>query len=167
MQKEVYGGYMLNTALCYIKCNNKVLMLHRTKKEHDPNEGKWIGIGGKLEEGESPEEGMLREVREETGITPVKWDYRGIITFVSDMWEGEYMHLFTAFAESEDVIECSEGELKWIEEDKILSLNLWEGDRVFLDLISRGEDFFSLKLSYEGDKLIGAQLNSEEIPQNI
>lgn len=158
---------MINTTLCYIKCNNRVLMLHRTKKKNDPNEGKWIGIGGKLEENESPEECMLREVREETGIVPVSWNYRGIVTFVSDRWEGEYMHLFTAFADSESVIECSEGELKWIEENKILSLNLWEGDRVFLDLISRGEGFFSLKLSYEGDKLVGALLNAEEILQNI
>ena len=152
---------MINTSLCYIKCNNKVLMLHRTKKKDDPNEGKWIGIGGKLEENESPEECMLREVFEESGIVPVSWSYRGIVTFTSDRWEGEYMHLFTAVADNEKVSDCAEGELKRIDDDKILSLNLWEGDRIFLDLLSSDKDFFSIKLVYQGDKLINAFVNGE------
>lgn len=154
---------MINTSLCYIKHQDKVLMLHRTKKNEDPNEGKWIGIGGKLEENESPEECMLREVFEETGSKLKKWDYRGIVTFVSDLWEGEFMHLFTAKAESFDITECTEGELLWIDEDKIESLNLWEGDRVFLNLLKNDEAFFSLKLCYEGDRLIGATLNGRDI----
>lgn len=152
---------MLNTTLCYIKSKNKILMLHRTKKKQDPNEGKWIGIGGKFLENESPEECMLREVREETGIELAHWSYRGIVTFVSDEWEGEYMHLFTAETDSECVIPCNEGELCWIDEDEVLSLNLWEGDRVFLDLLKKGEPFFSLKLSYKGSKLEEAVLNGK------
>lgn len=150
---------MINTSLCYIKFQNKVLMLHRTKKHGDPNEGKWIGIGGKFNENESPEECMLREVSEETGMNLKSWRYRGIVTFVSDMWEGEYMHLFTAEATDFEVSLCDEGELQWIDEDQIPDLNLWEGDRVFLDLLRKNEPFFSLKLIYEGDKLKEALLN--------
>ena len=138
-------------------------MLHRTKKNHDPNEGKWIGIGGKFEENESPEECMLREVSEETGITLRNWCYRGIVTFVSDKWEGEYMHLFTANTADECVVPCTEGDLCWIDEDKILSLNLWEGDRVFLKLLENNEPFFSLKLCYVGDNLAESYLNGQKI----
>ena len=145
---------MKNTTLCYIEHNGKVLMLFRNKKKEDINEGKWIGIGGKFKENESPEECMLREVYEETGIKLAKWKYRGVVTFVSDSCEGEYMHLFTAISDTDTVTECAEGELRWIDKDKILSLNMWEGDRVFLELLDKGEEFFSLKLCYEGDKLI-------------
>lgn len=154
---------MLNTSLCYIKCKDKVLMLHRTKKQEDPNEGKWIGIGGKFMENESPEECMLREVYEETGIRLENWQYRAVVTFVSDKWEGEYMHLFTADTEKDITADCSEGELCWVEEDKITNLNLWEGDRVFLELIQKDEPFFSLKLTYEGSKLKEALLNGKTI----
>ena len=147
---------MKNTSLCYIEHKDKVLMLFRNKKKSDINEGKWIGIGGKFKENESPQECMLREVYEETGIKPASWKYRGIVTFVSDVCEGEYMHLFTAISDTYSVTECAEGELKWIDKDKILSLNMWEGDRVFLELLDKGEDFFSLKLIYEGDRLIKA-----------
>ena len=145
---------MKNTTLCYIEHNGKVLMLFRNKKKEDINEGKWIGIGGKFKENESPEECMLREVYEETGIKLAKWKYRGVVTFVSDSCEGEYMHLFTAISDTDTVTECAEGELRWIDKDKILSLNMWEGDRVFLELLDKGEEFFSLKLCYEGYKLI-------------
>ena len=138
-------------------------MLLRNKKENDPNEDKWIGIGGKIEEGETPCDCMLREVREETGIIPTEWEYKGIVSFISDRWEDEIMHLFTAKAESEDVTECSEGQLEWIDEDKIIFLNLWEGDRIFLDLMIRGEQFFKLKLIYEGEKLKEAYLNDHKI----
>lgn len=145
---------MKNTTLCYIEHEGKVLMLFRNKKKEDINEGKWIGIGGKFKENESPEECMLREVYEETGIKLTKWKYRAVVTFVSDMCEGEYMHLFTAVADSDNVTDCKEGTLKWIDKDKMFTLNMWEGDRVFLELLDKGEEFFSLKLCYEGDKLI-------------
>ena len=153
---------MKNTSLCYIKCNGKVLMLHRTKKKCDPNEGKWIGIGGKFNENESPEECMLREVYEETGIILKNWEYRAVVTFVSDKWEGEYMHLFTADTNTEDVTLCKEGELKWIPEEEVLNLNLWEGDRIFHKLLDNNEPFFSLKLTYRGDELVSAFLNAKE-----
>lgn len=145
---------MKNTTLCYIEHEGKVLMLFRNKKKEDINEGKWIGIGGKFKENESPEECMLREVYEETGIRLTNWKYRAVVAFVSDSCEGEYMHLFTAISDTDTVTECAEGELRWIDKDKILSLNMWEGDRVFLELLDKGEEFFSLKLCYEGDKLI-------------
>lgn len=138
-------------------------MLLRNKKKNDINEGKWIGLGGKFEENESPEECMLREVYEETGIRLENWRYRGIVTFVPDKSEGEYMHLFTARADSGDFTPCNEGTLKWIKKSDIDSLNLWEGDRVFLKLLREDEPFFSLKLVYEGDSLVGAFLNGTEI----
>lgn len=153
---------MKNTSLCYIEHNGKLLMLYRNKKKEDINEGKWIGIGGKFEENESPEECMLREVYEETGIKPISWKYRAVITFVSDNCEGEYMHLFTAKTDSFDFTECEEGELKWIDKADLLSLNMWEGDRVFLELMNKNEDFFSLKLCYEGDRLIKSIKNATE-----
>ncbi len=150
---------MKNTTLCYIEHNGKVLMLYRNKKKADINEGKWIGIGGKFKENESPEECMLREVYEETGIKLANWKYRGIVTFVSDVCEGEHMHLFTAIAHSDAVTECTEGSLKWIDKKELLSLNMWEGDRVFLELLDKDERFFSLKLVYKGDKLISTATN--------
>ena len=153
---------MKNTTLCYIEHQDKVLMLYRNKKKDDINEGKWIGIGGKFMENESPEECMLREVFEETGIKPASWKYRAVVTFVCDLCEGEYMHLFTATADSFDFSDCTEGELKWIDKDKILSLNLWEGDKLFLKALYNSEEFFSLKLCYKGDKLINAIKNGLE-----
>lgn len=138
-------------------------MLHRTKKKNDPNEGKWIGIGGKLEENESPEECMLREAYEETGITLKNWKYKGIVTFTSDCAEGEYMHLFTADTDEQKLIACNEGELKWIPENELLTLNLWDGDKIFLELLQKNEGFFSLKLCYSGDRLIKAVLNGNNI----
>ncbi len=155
------GEYMQNTSLCYISCNNKVLMLYRNRKPDDPNAGKWIGIGGRFEENESPEECMLREVREETGIELKAWKYRGIVTFASDRWEGEYMHLFTGVSSDFEVSSCNEGDLCWIDKDKVSSLNLWEGDRVFLKLLEEDEEFFSLKLTYRGDSLESSTLNGE------
>ena len=154
---------MKNTTLCHIEYAGNVLMLHRNKKQNDINEGKWIGIGGKFLENESPEECMLREVYEETGICLDNWKYRGIVTFVPDACEGEYMHIFTAKASSDKFTPCTEGTLKWIKKSKILSLNLWEGDRIFLKLLEENEPFFSLKLIYEGDTLAGAVLNGKDI----
>ncbi|MCD7982512.1 MAG: 8-oxo-dGTP diphosphatase [Clostridiales bacterium] len=176
------------TTLCYIERDGAYLMLHRTKKNDDQSHDKWLGVGGKFEDGESPEECMLREVREETGLTLTSYAFRGIVTFVSDCWETEYMHLFTAKlhdADSEclmaakipvitklregesavcraastsdscgpETVECAEGVLEWIPKEEILKLNLWEGDRLFLERLNGSRDFFSLKLEYEGERL--------------
>lgn len=154
---------MKNTSLCYIERGSEYLMLHRVKKENDENRDKWIGIGGKFEPGESPEECMAREMREETGLTPTAWRYRGIVTFVSDEWGTEYMHLFTCDAFTGTIRECDEGDLEWIDREALLSLPMWEGDMIFLRLIATDAPFFSLKLCYSGDKLTRAVLNGEII----
>ena len=151
------------TSLCYIEQNGKYLMLHRTAKENDENEDKWIGIGGKFEDGESPEECAVREIKEETGLNARKLDFRGIVTFVSDKWPTEYMHLFTCRDFDGDVIKCDEGELEWIDKNDLLRLNLWEGDKIFLRLIAEKRPFFSLKLEYEGERLVKAVLDGEDI----
>ena len=148
---------MKNTTLVYIEKDNKYLMLHRTKKEHDENSGKWIGIGGHFEDGESPDECMLREVFEETGLTITKYRFRGIVTFVSDEYGTEYMHLFTANGFTGNLKECDEGELAWIDKSNVLDLNLWEGDKVFLPLLIKHEPYFRIRLTYENDILINAQ----------
>lgn len=145
---------MINTTLCYIKKDNKYLMLHRIKKQNDINKDKWIGIGGKFEENESPDECLLREVYEETGLTLTNYKLRGIITFVSNEYEGEYMYLYTADDFTGTIKDCNEGFLEWISKEKLLSLPTWEGDRLFLNKILNDEDFFMLKLVYEGDKLV-------------
>ena len=147
---------MINSTLCYIEKDGKYLMLHRVKKENDANKDKWIGIGGKFEDKESPEDCILREAKEETGLTLTDYRYRGIVTFVSDKWETEYMHLFTATGFSGELIDCDEGELEWISREKLDSIPKWEGDRIFLELLQKGEPFFSLKLRYKGEKLMEA-----------
>ena len=174
---------MLITTLCYIEYRDHLLMLHRTKKEHDINEGKWIGVGGKFEDRESPEECLLREVKEETGCILTGWRFRGFITFLQENYETEYMCLYTAddflfpagtgmipvrdhpaFAGDADlwpVPECSEGELAWIPKEKIMDLSLWEGDRIFLRLLLEEEPFFSLRLQYSGDDLLEAKLDGQ------
>ncbi len=154
---------MKNTSLCYIERGDSYLMLHRVKKNNDENHDKWIGIGGKFEEGESPEECMRREMLEETGLTAKSWQYRGIVTFVSDEWGTEYMHLFKCSDYSGEIKECDEGVLEWIKKDKLLSLPIWEGDKIFLRLLDTDCPFFSLKLCYSGDRLIKAALNGREI----
>lgn len=138
-------------------------MLHRVKKTVDENKDKWIGIGGKFEDGESPEDCVMREVLEETGLTLNSWRYRGIVTFVSDEWGTEYMHLFTSDDFSGKPRECDEGVLEWIEKERLLSLPIWEGDKIFLRLLDTDEPFFSLKLCYQGDRLIQAVLNGKKI----
>ena len=156
---------MKNTTLCYITRGDQVLMLHRVKKEHDLNHDKWIGIGGKCEEGESPEECLLREAWEETGLTLTRYRYRGLVTFVSDRWPTEYMHLFTADGFTGELKECDEGVLEWIPKGRLLEIPHWEGDAIFLRLIDREEQpFFSLKLEYVGDTLVRAVLNGKELP---
>ena len=154
---------MRNTSLCYIEHDGKYLMLHRVKKEHDENHDKWIGIGGKFEEGESPEDCMLREAKEETGLDILRWRYRGIVTFVSDEWGTEYMHLFTADEFAGNIKDCDEGVLEWIAKKELLSLPMWEGDLIFLRLIDSDAPFFSLKLCYKGDVLTQAVLNGRKL----
>ena len=150
---------MKSTTLCYLERGSQYLMLHRTKKENDLNHDKWLGVGGKFEEGESPEECMLREVWEETGFTVTKWRYCGIVTFVSDLWEAEHMHLFVCNDWTGEQIVCNEGDLEWIEKKRLLELTMWEGDKIFLQLIDEKAPFFSLKLTYKGDDLQEAVLN--------
>ncbi len=150
---------MKNTTLCYIEKDGKYLMLHRIKKVNDENHDKWIGVGGKFEAEESPEDCLLREVREETGLTLTGYRYRGIVTFVSDEWGTEYMHLFTATAYEGEIKNCDEGELVWVPKGDIEKLNLWEGDKVFLRLLEECENFFSLKLRYAGEKLVETKVN--------
>ena len=145
---------MKNTTLCYIERDDKYLMLHRVKKVNDENHDKWIGVGGKCEEGESPEDCVLREVKEETGLTLKTFSYRGIVTFVSDIYGTEYMHLFTATEYEGEMHICDEGELVWVSKKEIENLNIWEGDKVFFRLLDEGKDFFSLKLRYCGDTLV-------------
>ncbi|MCD8380472.1 MAG: 8-oxo-dGTP diphosphatase [Lachnospiraceae bacterium] len=146
---------MKNTTLCYIEKDGAYLLLHRNKKQNDENEGKWIGVGGKFEPGEMPEECLLREVREETGLVLLQYQLRGIVTFVSDIWETEYMFLYTADLFQGEVTDCcAEGELKWVPKQEVLNLKLWEGDREFLRLLDEDGPFFSMKLCYQGDKLV-------------
>ncbi|MBQ2739861.1 MAG: 8-oxo-dGTP diphosphatase [Oscillibacter sp.] len=154
---------MIQSTLCYLERGDEYLMLHRVKKKNDANQDKWIGVGGKFEEGESPEECILRETREETGLTLTEYRYRGLVTFVSDRWPTEYMHLFTASGWEGTPIPCAEGELAWIKKTELLDLPLWEGDKIFLRLLDTDEPFFSLKLRYEGERLVFAALNGKEI----
>ena len=154
---------MKQTTLCYLDDGERYLMLHRVKKANDASHGKWIGVGGKCEADESPDECMLREVQEETGLAVEQWCYRGICTFVSDEWPSEYMHLFTATAWRGQLADCNEGDLAWVPKGDLFDLPLWEGDRLFLRLLLQGDDipFFSLKLVYHGDKLAWARLNGK------
>lgn len=150
------------STLCYIEKDGKYLMLHRNVKKNDVNEGKWIGVGGHFEADESPEECLLREVKEETGYTLTSYQFRALVTFVSGNGVTEYMSLFTADGFEGEPIPCDEGELAWVEIDKIDELNLWEGDRIFHRLLLENNDFFSLKLVYDGhDKLTFAALNGK------
>ena len=155
---------MRNTTLCHIERGGKYLMMHRVKKEADENRDKWVGIGGKFEEGESPEDCLLREVREETGLRLRSWRFRGIVSFVSDLWGTEYMHLFTSDDfEGEPRRDCAEGTLEWIGKRELLEKPIWEGDRIFLRLLEVDAPFFSLKLRYEGERLVEAVLDGKRL----
>ena len=155
---------MLQTTLCYIQRGDEYLMLHRIRKKNDVNHDKWIGIGGKLEPGESPEECLLREAREETGLQLTDYRYRGVITFLSGDW-GETMHLFTANGYEGEITDCDEGVLEWISRERLMSLPMWAGDRIFLNLIANDRTpFFSLKLVYDGETLVRAVLDGTELP---
>lgn len=152
------------TTLCYIERDDKYLMLHRIKKENDINKDKWIGVGGHFYKDETPEECLLREVKEETGLTLTKWRFRGIVTFISDIWKTEYMFLYTATGYEGEITECNEGVLEWVEKGMIESLPIWEGDKIFLRLLDSDEGTFSLKLRYVGDTLVEAVLDGKTLP---
>lgn len=154
---------MQNTTLCYITRGDQVLMLHRIKKKNDVNRDKWIGVGGKFLPGEAPEECLLREVREETGLQLTRWQCRGVVTFLSDSAPGEYMYLFTADGFTGELKDCDEGDLQWVSRDFLYTLPMWEGDKIFLDLLWTDEPFFLLTLRYSGDKLLSATLNGKDI----
>ena len=158
---------MQNTSLIYIEENEKYLMLHRTKKENDYNHDKWIGIGGKFEEGESPEECITREVKEETGLTLKNLEYRGIVTFVSDNNYTEFMHIFWSNSFTGKLISCDEGDLEWVEKSKMNQLPHWKGDEIFLNLLDLRVPFFSLKLVYEKGILLNAILNGKKIAYTV
>ncbi len=155
---------MLRSTLIYVERGEKYLMLHRVSKKNDPNRDKWIGVGGKFEAGETPEDCAQREMLEETGLKPLKLDKRGVVYFFSDLYEDEEMHLFTCPAFSGTLHECDEGVLEWVDKAKVPFLPLWEGDRIFLRLLDTDEPFFSLKLCYSGDRLTAAVLNGRALP---
>ncbi len=151
---------MKMTTLCYIENkNDEYLMLYRVKKENDENKDKYVGIGGKFEENESPFDCVRREIKEETGLFPESLSYRGIVTFISDLYGCEYMHLFICDKYSGNIKECDEGNLKWIKKKDVYKLPLWEGDKIFFKLLEEKRDFFSLKLIYKGEKLISYNID--------
>ena len=154
---------MHNSTLCYIVKDGKVLMLHRVKKKNDINHDKWIGIGGKFEPEEAPEECILREAKEETGLTLTSWRCRGVVTFLQEGGEGEYMYLFTADDFTGELTECDEGDLQWVSLDFLDALPKWEGDQIFLDLLWQDAPFFLLTLRYQGDRLVEAVLDGKKI----
>ncbi|MBO5488659.1 MAG: 8-oxo-dGTP diphosphatase [Eubacterium sp.] len=151
------------TTLCYIEQNDAYLMMHRVKKEVDINKDKWIGVGGHFEADESPDECLMREVKEETGLTLTSYRFRGLVTFISNEWQTEYMCLYTADGFQGELIDCNEGTLEWVPKSRLPELNLWKGDYIFLDLLETRQDFFSLKLRYEDDTLMEAVLDGKNI----
>lgn len=155
---------MILSTLCYIEKDGCWLMLHRVKKKNDLNHDKWIGVGGKFEEGESPEDCLLREVGEETGLTLTDYRFRGLVTFVSDEAPTEYMHLFTATGFTGTLWDCDEGTLEWVPIPQVETLPLWQGDKLFLRLLQTEKDFFSLKLRYVGDQLVQAVRDGRPLP---
>ena len=163
MQKKTFNA-MKQTTLCYLENDGKYLMLHRTKKQNDINHDKWIGVGGKFEEGETPEQCMLREVFEETGFSVTKWKYRGVVTFYLNESYGETMHLFSCLEWNGKQKVCDEGDLEWIDKQELAELPMWEGDKIFLKLVNNlDEPFFNLKLVYQGEKLISAEKDGVSI----
>ena len=154
---------MKQTTLCYLEQDGSWLLLHRNKKKNDPNHDKWIGIGGKFEGEESPDECLLREAKEETGLTLTSWQCRGVVTFLNDTCEGVYMYLFTADGFEGEMTQCDEGDLQWVEREFLNALPKWEGDQIFLDLLWQNAPFFLLTLRYHGDTLVEAILNGKKI----
>ena len=145
------------TTICYIEQDGNYLMLHRTKKENDQSHDKWLGVGGKFDKDESPDECILRKVKEETRLTLTSYQLRGVMTFVSDIWETEYMFIYTADEFEGELAECSEGDLQWIKKTEVMNLKLWEGDKIFLKKLIDGDGFFTVKMEYEGEKLVKVQ----------
>ena len=154
------------TTLCYIEKDGCYLVLHRTRKDHDENHDKWIGVGGKFEPGESPEECLLRETREETGLMLTDYRFRGLITFVSDEWGVEYMHLYTATGFTGEITPCNEGELVWLPKAELLKKKMWAGDRLFLKALDERDDFFTLKLVYRGEDLVEWKFGDDADPRS-
>ena len=152
------------TTLCYVEKDDSYLMLHRVSKKNDINKDKWIGIGGHFQLNESPEECLLREAKEETGLTLTSYRFRGIVTFITDgLEEAEYMHLYTADGFEGEMIACDEGTLEWVPKSKVPELNLWEGDLIFFKLLEENAPFFSLKLAYQGNQLVEAVLDGKRL----
>ena len=151
---------MILSTLCYIEKDGKYLMLHRTKKKNDSNQDKWIGVGGKFEKGESPEECIIREVKEETGLELKSYKLRCVVTYVSTTWENEYMYVFTSNDFTGNLIECNEGDLQWIDKNEITNLNIWEGDKIFIEKMQKDNNFFTVKFDYDGNKLMKYDLNN-------
>ncbi len=145
---------MMETSLCYLEKDDCYLLLHRIKKEKDVNKDKWIGIGGKFLEGESPEECARREILEETGLKAKNLEYRGMVDFSCSGWPDERMHLFWTNSFEGDLKDCDEGALEWVPKAKMDALPQWEGDRIFLRLLEERAPFFHLELIYEGDRLV-------------
>lgn len=155
------------TTLCYIEDSGKYLMLHRTKKENDQSHDKWLGVGGKMETGESPEDCLKREVFEETGLTVTDYIFAGVITFISDIWQGEYMFIYLVTGFTGELMECDEGDLAWVDKQKVMDLNLWEGDRIFLKLLLEERYGFSIRYEYHGDRLHEVSGNITEEDKQI
>lgn len=156
-----------DTTLCYVRQDGRTLLLHRVKKENDLNHDKWIGVGGKFEKGEDAEACLLREVREETGLTLTSYAYRGVVTFRSTKWDDERMHLFTADGFTGQLKDCDEGELEWVDDARVPTLPTWEGDRLFLELLWRNEPFFEMELAYDDDdKLVSATVDGAPYPRD-
>ena len=154
---------MIDSSLCYLLRGDEVLMMHRTRKENDMNRDKWIAVGGRFEDGESPEGCALREVKEETGLTMTDPCYRGVVTFISDVYETERMHLFTCEHWTGEMTDCDEGELVWLPKAELDGLPQWEGDWIFHRLLKEGEPFFELELVYSGEKLLSARRNGNRL----
>ncbi len=148
---------MLQTTLCYLEKDDSYLMLHRVSKKQDVNKDKWIGVGGKFEPGEAPEECLCREVLEETGLTLSSYQFRGVLTFCCDLAEPEYIFLYTSDQFEGILKECDEGTLTWVKKEQVYDLNLWEGDKVMFRLLKERKTPFSLKLTYQGDTLVEAK----------
>lgn len=149
---------MILSTLCYIEKDDKYLMLHRTKKKNDINKDKWLAVGGKFEKNESPEECIIREVWEETGLKLKSYKLRCIVTYVSTNWETEYMYVFTSNDFTGDIIECNEGDLQWIDKNEVIKLNTWEGDKIFVERLQNKDNFFTVKFEYDGETLVKYEL---------
>ena len=154
---------MIDSTLCYLYRGDEVLMMHRTRKKNDMNHDKWVAIGGRFEDKESPEDCALREVWEETGLTLLDCASRGIVRFRSDNYEDEDMHLFTATRFTGEIIDCDEGDLAWIDKAELLRLTMWEGDKVFLKLLETRDDYFDVTLSYRGEALVGVSIDGQRV----